>query len=104
MTDDNVPVLADFGLATLVENDPSLSPTHEMITSTTTASLRGTPRWMAPELLMIDSQKSNNETDVWAFGCFILVCIVHHRIVSLFLIESDVGTDHAGGALCDLQD
>lgn len=79
MADDNVPVLADFGLATLVENDPSLGPTHEMITSTTTASLRGTPRWMAPELLMIDSQKSNNETDVWAFGCFILVRSVHYR-------------------------
>ncbi|KZT36413.1 kinase-like protein [Sistotremastrum suecicum HHB10207 ss-3] len=75
MTDDGVPVLADFGLATLVENDPSLGPTHEMITSTTTASLRGTPRWMAPELLMSESQKSNNETDVWAFGCFVLELI-----------------------------
>ncbi|KZT36416.1 kinase-like protein [Sistotremastrum suecicum HHB10207 ss-3] len=72
MTDNGVPVLADFGLATLAEDD-SLGLTNEHVT-TTTGTSHGTPRWMAPEFFQhdADSQKSTKETDVWAFGCFVL--------------------------------
>ncbi|KZT36417.1 kinase-like protein, partial [Sistotremastrum suecicum HHB10207 ss-3] len=72
MTDNGVPVLADFGLATLAEDD-SLGLTNEHVT-TTTGTSHGTPRWMAPEFFQTDadSQKSTKETDVWAFGCFVL--------------------------------
>lgn len=74
MTDQGTPVLADFGLASLAENEPSLNPTHESVTSRTTGNLRGSPRWMAPELLGTDSSpKSTFATDVWAYGCLILV-------------------------------
>ncbi|KZS96512.1 kinase-like protein [Sistotremastrum niveocremeum HHB9708] len=72
ISDDGVPVLADFGLATWIENDRSLGPSHDAVTSTTTASLRGTPRWIAPELLLVETSKSSSESDVWALGCFIL--------------------------------
>ncbi|KZS96507.1 kinase-like protein [Sistotremastrum niveocremeum HHB9708] len=73
MTDTGVPVLADFGLATLAEDD-SLGLTNEHVT-TTTGTSHGTPRWMAPEFFQHDaeSQKPTKETDVWAFGCFVLV-------------------------------
>lgn len=104
ISDDGVPVLADFGLATWIENDRSLGPSHDAVTSTTTASLRGTPRWIAPELLLVETSKSSSESDVWALGCFILVS------TPVFLIFHDVvhpavlGAHHPCNAVSILQD
>ncbi|KZS96505.1 kinase-like protein, partial [Sistotremastrum niveocremeum HHB9708] len=80
MSECGTPLLSDFGLAIL--DDDSLNLSSEHITTSTTG-VHGTTRWMAPELfpelfLKVSEEdlkppKSNRETDVWAFGCFVLV-------------------------------
>ncbi|KLO19855.1 kinase-like protein [Schizopora paradoxa] len=53
---DGTPVLADFGL----------SITFNVSLMTTTGSVTGSTRWMAPELLL--TSKHTKMSDVWAFG------------------------------------
>lgn len=61
--------LADFGLATIVEES------HILSWSTLTAPSGGTPRWLAPELLAPETDDGDNHyqntraTDIFAFGC-----------------------------------
>ncbi|KIO21817.1 hypothetical protein M407DRAFT_28585 [Tulasnella calospora MUT 4182] len=56
-------VLCDFGLASFVSGSGT-SP--GLVTSTT---LKGSPRYMSPELLMEDDCAHSLESDVWAWGC-----------------------------------
>ncbi|KIO17628.1 hypothetical protein M407DRAFT_227816, partial [Tulasnella calospora MUT 4182] len=56
-------VLCDFGLASFVSGSGT-SP--GLVTSTT---LKGSPRYMSPELLMGDDCTHSLESDVWAWGC-----------------------------------
>ncbi|KAG8915075.1 hypothetical protein FRC00_008153 [Tulasnella sp. 408] len=56
-------VLCDFGLASFVggsETSPGL------VTSTT---IKGSARYMDPELLLLEDCKHSLESDVWAWGC-----------------------------------
>ncbi|KZT36092.1 kinase-like protein, partial [Sistotremastrum suecicum HHB10207 ss-3] len=70
ITDDGHPVLADFGLSKLMEADTGFFT--ESLTSSTT-NLKGTARFMAPELVQNERGRPSCKTDIWAFGCVILV-------------------------------
>lgn len=71
-------LLADFGLSHYLE---TLPPTENIITpptttiSSTTASMIGTTRWMAIELLVgnADGPGYSVEADVWAFAMTVYV-------------------------------
>ncbi|KAG8974266.1 hypothetical protein FRC05_007690, partial [Tulasnella sp. 425] len=56
-------VLCDFGLASFVSGSAGQAGLA------TTTSVKGTPRYMSPELLMDSDCKHNLESDVWAWGC-----------------------------------
>ncbi|KIO30433.1 hypothetical protein M407DRAFT_224396, partial [Tulasnella calospora MUT 4182] len=62
-------VLCDFGLATFVENsgDPS--------GLTTSRSIKGSLRYMSPELFHDDEAKHTLESDIWAWACTIFETI-----------------------------
>lgn len=55
-------VLCDFGLASFVGG----SATSGLVTTTT---LKGTPRYMSPELHLEGDCTHNLESDVWAWAC-----------------------------------
>ncbi|KAG8982985.1 hypothetical protein FRB90_006382 [Tulasnella sp. 427] len=61
-------VIIDFGLSSIIEDDPTLAM------SLTSASLQdaGNARWMAPELLMEENCTRSISTDVYSFGCLAL--------------------------------
>ncbi|KZS89672.1 kinase-like protein [Sistotremastrum niveocremeum HHB9708] len=71
ITDKGTPVLADFGLATFDGTDFTL------VSSSTGGGVKGTPRWMAPELLGEGdvASKVSRESDIWALGCIFLELI-----------------------------
>lgn len=52
--------LADFGLALVAE-------TQSLLSATLSTAGKGTLRWMAPELLQ--GQKAQKESDIYALGC-----------------------------------
>ncbi|KIO17520.1 hypothetical protein M407DRAFT_48775, partial [Tulasnella calospora MUT 4182] len=68
-------VLADFGLAHLVDQ-------HSGLTSNTTGKIRGTIRYMSPELFPFRDEGAKDDepeevihtlsSDIWAFGCVVL--------------------------------
>jgi len=63
ISDERIPLLADFGL--------SLAMSQSLSSSGTTSLTRGTVRWMAKELLLLPdcgSPEYNEKTDIWAFG------------------------------------
>jgi serine/threonine protein kinase len=81
--DDHQARLADFGLMTIISD--SLS-----VYNTTTAQIRGTIRWMAPELLSpedfgFDNCSPSRQSDVYAFGMVVYeVCVLRylfHRLI-----------------------
>ncbi|KZV81821.1 kinase-like protein [Exidia glandulosa HHB12029] len=53
--------ICDFGLASMLYEIPS-----------TATSMRGTLRWMAPELFKDDDARHTTYSDVWAFGCVVI--------------------------------
>lgn len=74
MSEQNVPLLADFGVAGRIAGS---------IATTGKTSARGTTRWMAIELFTGVPGNSDDgdglnirtkESDVWAFGMTIYVC------------------------------
>ncbi|KZS95202.1 kinase-like protein, partial [Sistotremastrum niveocremeum HHB9708] len=72
ITDDRSPVLADFGVSRLAELDSVF--TNDSVMTSTSHNLKGTIRFMAPELFENDDVlHANKATDVWAFGCVLLV-------------------------------
>ncbi|KZS87864.1 kinase-like protein, partial [Sistotremastrum niveocremeum HHB9708] len=66
VTEEGYPVLTDFGVSILMEDDAGFF-TESVISSTT--NLKGTARFMAPELFHENSDGVNFSTDMWAFGC-----------------------------------
>ncbi|KAG8899643.1 hypothetical protein FRC00_001158 [Tulasnella sp. 408] len=58
-------VLCDFGLATFVENSAEPSGL------TTSRSIKGSLRYMSPELFEDDEAKHTLESDIWAWACTI---------------------------------
>lgn len=78
ITDQITAVLADFGLALLVDQ-------HSGLTTNSNGKVLGTPRYMSPELFPYSAEGESEEpdevvhtlnSDIWAFGCVVLeVCI-----------------------------
>ncbi|KAF9262257.1 kinase-like protein [Marasmius fiardii PR-910] len=64
ITVDNRARIGDFGLSRVAD-------THAInLTSTTSAALKGTTRWQAPELLTTDPPGvTSKQSDMYAFGC-----------------------------------
>ncbi|KAG8916810.1 hypothetical protein FRC01_002860 [Tulasnella sp. 417] len=65
-------VLCDFGLAAFVSGSGT-SP--GLVTSTT---VKGTPRYMSPELLMEDDCTHSLESDIWAWGRTVFQVLTSH--------------------------
>ena len=72
MNPDGVPLLTDFGISRIVENN---------VTVTGTSSLGGNTRWMSIELfdtsILEDSNRNHGlhtkRSDVWAYGMVVYV-------------------------------
>ncbi|KZV89845.1 kinase-like protein, partial [Exidia glandulosa HHB12029] len=64
VSDQGVARLSDFGFASVLAE---LS-----ISMTTHTSVKGTLRWMAPELFTSENTSHTTQTDMWAFGCVML--------------------------------
>lgn len=62
-------VLCDFGLATFVEDSEAVSG------FTTSRSIKGSTRYMSPELFLDIQAKQTLESDVWGWGCTIFEII-----------------------------
>lgn len=68
ISDDGRALLTDFGFSRLENSSFSMA-------SYTHGGVRGTIRWMAPEVLDgKDSKELMADTDVWSFGMTALVC------------------------------
>ena len=67
VNEDNVAKIADFGTAKLILNKDSSCRDNIAITS---KSLKGTPYWMAPEVLRRTGH--NFSADIWSLGCTVL--------------------------------
>lgn len=71
MTTDGIPMLADFGVSR------ALIYSNKDLNTSTYGRFKGTPRWMAYELVV---KNPNNEvicaeaSDMWAYGMVIYVC------------------------------
>ncbi|KAG8989475.1 general transcription repressor, partial [Tulasnella sp. 427] len=65
VTDDFQAVLMDFGLSKALEGAPSGL-------TTTSFGLRGSTRYMSPELVSEDDARRTLASDVWAWGCLLL--------------------------------
>ncbi|KAG8971948.1 hypothetical protein FRC05_010483 [Tulasnella sp. 425] len=63
MSDNLQAVLCDFGLASFVEESGISTGL------TTSRSIKGSIRYMSPELLLEEDAKHTLESDIWAWGC-----------------------------------
>lgn len=70
LTRDDRPVLLDFGLARLVEDEAMFTRTGE---------LRGTPAYVAPELLASPTTRPDAGADVYGLGLVLYECLTHGR-------------------------
>ena len=64
ISDDLEAVIADFGLAVIVED-------LDKLPLSSAVKYKGNPHWTAPELQLLDIP-TNKEADVWSFG---MVCL-----------------------------
>ncbi|KAG9040565.1 hypothetical protein FS837_000453 [Tulasnella sp. UAMH 9824] len=64
-------VLCDFGLATFVQNS---GPEYKS-GLTTSLTIKGSTRYMSPELFQTDEAKHTLESDVWAWACTVFEII-----------------------------
>jgi len=87
--------LADFGLATVVDETTSKATTAD-------SRLKGTTRWMAPELLFPDrfgftdklaKQLPSKDTDIYAIGMTILEVSAHTLSYFGYWIHPPVGSN-----------
>ncbi|KZS88242.1 kinase-like protein [Sistotremastrum niveocremeum HHB9708] len=71
IADDGTALLADFGVSRLIESDSTMASESA---TTTSSSITGTIRWMAPEVVCGSESVSSAtiESDVWAVGCILL--------------------------------
>ncbi|KZV89786.1 kinase-like protein [Exidia glandulosa HHB12029] len=63
VADDGTALVCDFGISVMLE---------EQSTSTQRTSMKGTCRWMAPELFSDDAARHTLLSDLWALGCLII--------------------------------
>ncbi|KZS88609.1 kinase-like protein [Sistotremastrum niveocremeum HHB9708] len=72
VNDDGHAVLVDFGLTRLL-----LDPTAVSVSFDSATNIRGTARYMAPELFLsdCDNPKPDKASDIWAFACVVLEVI-----------------------------
>ncbi|MFO1000946.1 MAG: serine/threonine-protein kinase [Planctomycetaceae bacterium] len=63
------PVITDFGLARIVDDDPSLTRTYQ---------IAGTPLYMAPEQAAGDRRGLTARTDIYAIGSLLYELLVGH--------------------------
>lgn len=61
VSDEGVARICDFGFARMLAEHSTSYSEH--------TSMKGTVRWMAPELLSEDDARHTTHSDVWAFGC-----------------------------------
>ncbi|KIO16008.1 hypothetical protein M407DRAFT_86518 [Tulasnella calospora MUT 4182] len=68
ITETGCAVIIDFGLSSIIEDDPTLNASF----GTASVQGAGNTRWMAPELLMEEDATRSPSTDVYSFGCVAL--------------------------------
>ncbi|KZV89243.1 kinase-like protein, partial [Exidia glandulosa HHB12029] len=64
ISDKGIARVSDFGLSTLLARS-SQSFTEDSV-------VKGTSRWMAPELFTEEEPRLTYATDIWAFGCLLI--------------------------------
>jgi WD40 repeat protein/predicted Ser/Thr protein kinase len=69
LKDGDEPLIADFGLARLLESDSSLTRTGAML---------GTPSYLAPELVDGRGRESTTAADVYSLGATLYECLAGH--------------------------
>lgn len=74
------PLVADFGLSCLLTPSSTVDPTS--------SGLKGSIRWMSVELLHACDQGTvplhTKESDVWAYGMLIYVCVGNLNLLFVF--------------------
>ncbi|KAF8501227.1 kinase-like domain-containing protein, partial [Hysterangium stoloniferum] len=71
ISDQGIPCLTDFGLSRILGDTVGI---------TTSSSTTGSLRWMSRELL--ENEKVNEQSDVWAFGMTVIVCTSKLKLAS----------------------
>jgi serine/threonine-protein kinase len=71
LTADGTPKIIDFGLAKLLDEDPELTPTGQVM---------GTPMFMAPEVLR-GASLADERTDVYSLGATLYYLLTGHHIL-----------------------
>ena len=72
--------LCDFGLSSMIAEQSA-----ELIS--VTSSVKGTCRFMAPELFASDDARPTTRSDIWAYGCVVLEVGIHLLIPSLIALH-----------------
>ncbi|KZS92090.1 kinase-like protein [Sistotremastrum niveocremeum HHB9708] len=71
INDSGSAVLADFGVSTFLENNRYLQ-SNSGTSFTSSGTIRGSLRWMAPELVLGNSQTPSKGSDMWSVGCTLM--------------------------------
>ncbi|CCW71513.1 unnamed protein product [Phytomonas sp. Hart1] len=67
---DNLLISMDTGVAKLADFDQAkIMSTHDTLRMAATATLAGTPYWMAPEVITDESGYDPFKADIWSAGC-----------------------------------
>ncbi|KAG8981755.1 hypothetical protein FRB90_007034 [Tulasnella sp. 427] len=69
VTNERTAVIADFGLSQLVDTESGL---------TTTKNIKGSYRYLSPELIEAEGSRHTLSSDVWAFGCVVMEILTGH--------------------------
>ncbi|KZT34262.1 kinase-like protein [Sistotremastrum suecicum HHB10207 ss-3] len=72
ITESGSAVLADFGVSTFLENNRDLQ-LNSGASFTSSGTIRGSLRWMAPELVLGTSRTPSKGSDMWSVGCTLMV-------------------------------
>ncbi|KIO29775.1 hypothetical protein M407DRAFT_69970, partial [Tulasnella calospora MUT 4182] len=81
-------VLCDFGLASFVEVSGASSGL------TTSGSIKGSTRYMSPELFQTADAKHTLESDVWAWACTVFEVLRQVLYVEALLDKQPLDSDH----------
>ena len=66
-----IPLICDFGISRLLDSSETLKTTQASF-------VKGTEKFMAPELLQKNGQQTT-ATDIWALGMTYYVCFTHYN-------------------------